>query len=100
MNFPLFITTSAGNTERSETTRGEFSDFVLVIIDDLFRERMIFLDSSKDEKRGTFDTDETFAFRGFDDSSDFLRDRIEGVELDDFVLAENSFRTGIVTKRL
>jgi hypothetical protein len=99
-DFPLLITTATSNTERSETTRGKFSDLVLVIVDDFVGKRMIFLDRSEDEKGRALDADETFAFRGFDDSGNLLGDRVEGVEFDDFVLAEDALCTRIMFERL
>ena len=87
---------SSCNTERSETTRSEFSDFVLVVIDDVLGETVIFLDRSEDVEGCALDANDTFAFRGFDDSRNFLGDRVEGVEFDDFVPAENTLCPGIV----
>ena len=60
---------------------------------------MIFLDRSEDEKGRALDTHETFAFRGFDDGGNLLGDGIEGVEFDDFVLAEDALCPGIMFKR-
>jgi hypothetical protein len=96
----LFFTTSTGNTERTETTGSKFSDLVLVIVDNFFRERVVFFDGFEDKERSTLDADETFTFGGFDDGGNLLGDGIEGVELDDFVFTEDTFGTGVVTERL
>ena len=98
-DLPWVITMTTSNTERSETTRCEFGDLVLVIVDDFFGERMIFFDRSEDEKGRALDAHETFAFRGFDDSGNFLGDRVEGMEFDDFVLTEDTLCPGIMLKR-
>jgi hypothetical protein len=60
---------------------------------------MIFFDSSEDEEGSSFNADEAFTFRRFDDSSNLFRDGIEGVEFNNFVLAENALGAGVVTKR-
>lgn len=99
-NLPMAFTTLAGNTEGTETTGSEFGDLVLVVVGNFFRDRMIFFDSTKHEKRGTLDTDNTFTLGRLDNGGDLLGNRIEGVELEDLVAGKNVFGTRVETERL
>lgn len=56
---------------------------------------MVFLDSLEDEKWGTLDTDNTLALRRLDNSLDLLGDGIEGVEIEDLVLGQNTLGAGV-----
>jgi hypothetical protein len=56
---------------------------------------VVFLDSLEDEKWGTLDTDNTLALRGLDNSLDLLGDGIEGVEIEDLVLGQNTLGAGV-----
>jgi len=94
-NLPSTLTSLASNTKRSEATGCKFGDTVLVGRIDLFRDGVVFLDSLEDEKWGTLNTDNTLALRGLDNSLDLLGDGIEGVEIEDLVLGQNTLGAGV-----
>lgn len=56
---------------------------------------MVLLDSLENEKWGTLDTDDTLTLRGLDNSLDLLGDRVEGVEVENLVLGENTLSAGV-----
>jgi hypothetical protein len=99
-NFPSTLTSLASNTERSEATSGEFGDAVLVGSIDLLGDGVVLLDSLENEKWGTLDTDDTLALRGLDNSLDLLGDWVEGVEVENLVLGQNTLGTGVVLESL
>jgi hypothetical protein len=94
-NLPSTLTSLASNTKRSEATGCKFCDTVFVGRIDLFRDGVVFLDSLEDEKWGTLDTDNTLALWGLDNSLDLLGDGIEGVEIKDLVLRQNTLGAGV-----
>ncbi|KAI6756513.1 hypothetical protein HG530_011111 [Fusarium avenaceum] len=66
-----------------------------VTISPVHRDGVVFLDSLEDEKWGTLDTDNTLALRGLNNSLDLLGDGIEGVEIEDLVLGQNTLGAGV-----
>ena len=99
-NLPMAFTTLAGNTEGTETTGSEFSNLVLVVIEDLLIDGVVFLNSAENEERGTLNTDDTLALGRLDNGSNLLGDGIEGVEFKDLVSGENVLGTWVVSERL
>ena len=99
-NLPSTLTTLAGNTKRTETTGGEFSDTVLVSLVNLLRDGVVFLDSLENEERSTLDTGDALTLGGLNEGLDLLGDGVEGVEVDDLVLGEDVLGTGVVLEGL
>lgn len=99
-NLPSTLTTLAGNTKRSETTGSKLSDTVLVGLVNLIGDGVVFLDSLENEKRGTLDTGDALALGGLDKGLDLLGNGIEGVELNNLVLGEDTLGAGIVLEGL
>ena len=88
-NLPRVVTALASDTERTETTGSELGDLVLVGLVDSFGDGVVLLDGLENEKRGALDTDDTLALRGLDNGHDLLGDGVEGVEVNNLVLAED-----------
>jgi hypothetical protein len=61
---------------------------------------VVLLDSLENEKWSTLDTDDSLALRGLDDSLDLLGDGVEGVEVKDLVLGQNTLGAGVVLESL
>jgi hypothetical protein len=99
-DFPRALTTLASNTERTETTGSELSNLVLVGLVNLLGNRVVLLDGLENEQRGTLDADNALALGRLDNSGNLLGDGIEGVEVDDLVLREDTLGAGVVLERL
>jgi hypothetical protein len=99
-NLPSTLTTLAGNTEGTETTGGELSDAVLVVLVNVLGDGVVLLDSLENEERGTLDASDALALRGLNNGGDLLGDGVEGVELDDLVLGQDALGTGVVLEGL
>jgi hypothetical protein len=99
-NLPRAFATLAGNTEGTETTGSELSNLVLVGLVNLLGDGVVLLDSLENEKRGTLDTGDALTLGRLDNGGDLLGDGIEGVEVDDLVLREDTLGTGVVLERL
>jgi hypothetical protein len=94
------FTTLAGNTKGTETTGSKLSNFVLVIVKDIFRNGVVFLDSLENEKRGTLDTDNALTSGGLNNGNNLLGNGVKGVELNNLVLGKGRLGTGVELKRL
>lgn len=99
-NLPGALTTLAGNTERAETTGGELGDLVLVGLVNLLGDGVVLLDGLENEQRGTLDADDALALGRLDDGGDLLGDGVEGVEVEDLVLAKDTLGAGVVLQAL
>lgn len=99
-DFPGAFTTLAGNTERTETTGSELGNLVLVGLVNLLGDGVVLLDGLENEQRGTLDADNALALGRLNNSGDLLGDGIEGVEVDDLVLGEDTLGAGVVLERL
>jgi hypothetical protein len=99
-NLPGALTTLAGDTERAETTGGELGNLVLVGLVDLLGDGVVLLDGLENEQRGTLDADNALALGRLDNGGDLLGDGVEGVELEDLVLAEDTLGAGVVLQGL
>jgi hypothetical protein len=99
-DLPSTLTSLASNTKRSETTCGELGDTVLIGSIDFLRDGVILLDSLEDEKWGTLDTDDTLTLGRLDNSLDLLRDGVEGVEVENLVLGQNTLGAGVELESL
>lgn len=99
-NLPGALTALAGDTERAEATGGELGNLVLVGLVNLIGDGVVLLDGLENEQRGTLDADNALALGGLDDGGDLLGDGVEGVEVEDLVLAEDTLGAGVVLERL
>jgi len=99
-NLPRALTTLAGNTERAEATGSELSNLVLVGLVNLVGDGVVLLNGLEDEERGTLDASDAFTLRRLDNSGDLLGDGVEGEELNNLVLGENTLGAGVVLQAL
>jgi hypothetical protein len=99
-NLPMALTALAGNTKGTETTGSELGDLVLVVVENILGDGVVFLDGTENEERSSLNTDNALALRGLDDGGDLLGDGIEGVELKDLVAGENVLGAGVELERL
>lgn len=99
-NLPRATITLAGNTERTETTGGELSDLVLVVLVNVLGDGVILADSVQDSHRGTLDADNALTLGRLDDNLDLLGDGVERLEVDDEVLGEDILGSRVVTESL
>ena len=99
-NLPRALTALASNTERAETTGGELGNLVLVGLVNLLGDGVILLDGLEHEQRGTLDADDALALGRLDNGGDLLGDGVEGVEVKDLVLGEDTLGAGVVLERL
>ena len=99
-DLPVGVFTLASNTEGTETTGGELSDLVLVGGIDILGDNVVLLDSLQDEKRGTLDTDDTLALGGLNNGLNLLGDGIEGLEVEDTVLAKHRLGARVESQTL
>ncbi len=99
-DLPGALAALAGDTERAETTGGELGNLVLVGLVNLVGDGVVLLDGLENEQRGTLDADDALALGGLDDGGDLLGDGVEGVEVEDLVLAEHALGAGVVLQTL
>ncbi|CAH0001869.1 unnamed protein product [Clonostachys byssicola] len=99
-NLPSTLTTLAGNTERTETTGGKFSNAVLVGLVNVLGDGVVLLDSLENEERGTLDADDTLTLGRLNNSLDLLGDGVEWVELENLVLGQNGLGAGVELESL
>ena len=99
-DLPGALAALAGDTERAETTGGELGNLVLVGLVNLVGDGVVLLDGLENEQRGTLDADDALALWGLDDGGDLLGDGVEGVEVEDLVLAEHALGAGVVLQTL
>ncbi|TLD21338.1 hypothetical protein PspLS_09068 [Pyricularia sp. CBS 133598] len=99
-DLPGTLTALAGDTERTETTGGELSNLVLVVLVNSLGDLVVLLDGLENEKRSTLDAGDDLTLRRLDNSGNLLGDGVEGVKLEDLVLGQGSLGAGVVLERL
>lgn len=99
-DLPSTLTTLAGNTKGSETTGSELGDTVLVSLVDSLGDGVVLLDGLENEKRSTLDAGDALTLGRLDEGLDLLGNGVEGVELEDLVLGQDTLGTGVVLEGL